>query len=153
MMIGSLNESEIDELLRAETIGRLGCSAEGRVYVVPVTYVFDQGCVYGHSAIGMKIRMMRANPAVCFEVDRVFSQSNWQSVIAWGTYEELRDNDAMKCIELLLGRLGPVVIGLAGLPSNGLSAPLVTLAHQLVQQGVAYRICLSERTGRFERVR
>jgi hypothetical protein len=58
----------------------------------------------------------------------------------------------MDGIERLLLRLGPTVIGLAGLPANGLSAPLVTLAHHLVQQGVTYRIQLAERTGRFERV-
>jgi nitroimidazol reductase NimA-like FMN-containing flavoprotein (pyridoxamine 5'-phosphate oxidase superfamily) len=108
LMIGALNESEIDDLLRAETVGRLGCSAEGRVYVVPVTYAFDDGCVYGHSGLGLKVRMMRANPAVCFEVDRIISQSNWQSVIAWGSYEELRGNDAIDGIERLLVRLRPL---------------------------------------------
>jgi uncharacterized protein len=51
---------------------------------VPVTYAFHRGDIYGHSGVGMKVRMMRANPHVCFEVDRVVSQSNWQSVIAWG---------------------------------------------------------------------
>jgi hypothetical protein len=37
---------------------------------VPITYVFDGEAVYAHSADGLKIRMMRANPHVCFEVDQ-----------------------------------------------------------------------------------
>jgi uncharacterized protein len=32
--------------------------------------------------------MMRRNPEVCFEVDRVEDLVNWDSVIGWGTYEE-----------------------------------------------------------------
>jgi uncharacterized protein len=151
-VIGDLKDSEIDQLLRSESVGRLGCSAEGRVYVVPVAYAFEDGCVYGHSNIGMKVRMMRANPHVCFEVDRVINQSNWQSVIAWGTYEELQADDAMVGLEQLLLRLGPLVLGSAGLPPHALSAPLVNLAHHILQYGVVYRIRLTERTGRFERV-
>jgi uncharacterized protein len=151
-MIGVLKDSEIEELLRTETVGRLGCSAGGRVYVVPITYAFADGCVYGHSSVGMKVRMMRENPHVCFEVDRVISQSNWQSVIAWGTYEELDADEAMTGLEQLLRRLGPLVLGSAGLWSDALSAPLVNLAHQISQHGVMYRIRLTERTGRFERV-
>jgi uncharacterized protein len=151
-VIGDLKDSEIDDLLRAETVGRIGCAAHGRVYVVPVTYAFENGCVYGHSGIGMKVRMMRANPHVCFEVDRVINQSNWQSVIAWGTYEELHADEAMGGLERLLKRLGPLVLGPAASTPRALSAPLVSLAHQLLQSGVVYRIVLTERSGRFERV-
>jgi uncharacterized protein len=151
-MIGELKDSEIDHLLRSESVGRLGCSAEGRVYIVPVTYAFEEGCVYGHSGLGMKVRMMRANPQVCFEVDRVINQSNWQSVIAWGTYEELQTDEAMVGLQHLLARLGPMVLGFTGVPSQTLSAPLVNLAHHLLQQGVVYRIRLTERSGRFERI-
>lgn len=155
-MIGELNESEVDRLLGSELVGRLGCSGEGRVYVVPVTYAYVDGCIYGHTQVGMKVRMMRANPQVCFEVDHVLSQSNWQSVIAWGTYEELEGDEAMTGVQHLLTRLGPLVLAGSAPPSSSssssLSAPLVNLAHHLVKQGVVYRIRLTERTGRFERV-
>jgi uncharacterized protein len=151
-MIGHLTDSEIEQLLQSESVGRIGCWADGRVYVVPVTYAFAHGDVYGHSSVGMKVRMMRANPRVCFEVDRVVSQSNWQSVIAWGAYEELQGDDALVGVERLLARLGPLVLGAAGLPAEKVSAPLVTLAHAILQHGVVYRIRLTERTGRFERI-
>jgi uncharacterized protein len=151
-MIGHLTDSEIEQLLQSETVGRIGCWADGRVYVVPVTYAFAHGDVYGHSGVGMKVRMMRANPRVCFEVDRVVSQSNWQSVIAWGTYEEVQGDDALGGVERLLARLGPLFLGAASLPAEKVSAPLVTLAHAILRHGVIYRIRLTERTGRFERV-
>jgi uncharacterized protein len=151
-VIGELNASEIEQLLRSENVGRIGCSEQGRVYVVPVTYAFDDGCVYGHSGIGTKVRMMRANPHVCFEVDRVLSQSNWESVIAWGVYEELQGDEAMGGLEQLLTRFGPIVISSTSSTLHGVSAPLITLAHQILQQGVVYRIRLTECSGRFERI-
>jgi hypothetical protein len=40
--------------------------------------------VCGHSADGLKITMMRANPHVCFEVDHRENLANWRSVVAWG---------------------------------------------------------------------
>lgn len=151
-MIGELNDPEIDRLLRRETIGRLGCCVDGHVYVVPVMYAFADGCIHGHSRAGRKIEMMRANPNVCFEVDRVASLTSWESVIGWGRYEELHGEEAVAGMERLLVRLGPLVVGSTSVPWHGLSAPLVSLAHLAVSHGVVYRIRLSERTGRFERV-
>ena len=40
-MLGSLSSAEIEDLLRTEVVARLGCHAEGRTYVVPITYVYD----------------------------------------------------------------------------------------------------------------
>jgi nitroimidazol reductase NimA-like FMN-containing flavoprotein (pyridoxamine 5'-phosphate oxidase superfamily) len=88
-MIGELTPEQINAVLFNEVVGRIACSSEGRIYIVPITYVFDGDAVYGHSAEGLKIRMMRANPHVCFEVDQRENLANWRSVIAWGVYEEL----------------------------------------------------------------
>ena len=33
---------------------------------------------------------MRANPNVCFEVDAMSNMANWQSVILFGTFHELK---------------------------------------------------------------
>jgi uncharacterized protein len=151
-VIGTLDDSEIDRLLRSETIGRLACCADGQPYVVPVMYAFADGCIYGHSHVGRKIEIMRANPSVCFEVDRVVNLTNWKSVIAWGRYEELHDEDAVAGMERLLVRFGSLVVGSSSVPWHGLSAPLVNLAHLAVAHGIVYRIRLTERTGRFERV-
>ena len=70
-MLGELSPEEIEEVLRSEITGRIGCHADGRTYVVPVTYGYQRGYVYCHSSEGLKLRMMRKNPVVCFEVDHV----------------------------------------------------------------------------------
>ena len=79
-MLGTLSSAEIEDLLRAEVVARLGCHAEGRTYVVPVTYAYDADAVLVQSADGLKVRMMRQNPLVCVEVDHVDNLANWRSV-------------------------------------------------------------------------
>ncbi|MBL7709984.1 MAG: pyridoxamine 5'-phosphate oxidase family protein, partial [Chitinophagaceae bacterium] len=42
-MLGELNDKQIDSLLNTQLVGRLGCHAGGITYVVPVTYIYDNG--------------------------------------------------------------------------------------------------------------
>ena len=84
-MWGDLDKSQIDDLLKSELIGRVGCFDGNKVYVVPITYAYDNGYIYGHTKDGLKIQMMRNNPNVCFEIDWMKDMSNWKSVIVYGT--------------------------------------------------------------------
>lgn len=94
-MLGELSVAEIEQVLSDNVIGRVGCSTDGlKTYVVPMTYVYDHGCVLGHTTEGLKIELLRKNPECCFEVDQMKSISNWQSVIAWGTFKELKGVEA-----------------------------------------------------------
>ncbi|HUJ76140.1 MAG TPA: pyridoxamine 5'-phosphate oxidase family protein, partial [bacterium] len=95
-MMGALEAAEIETVLKRGIIGRIGCHAQNRTYVVPVTYAYDGEYVYAHSAEGLKVDLMRANPEVCFEVDTYTSLTNWRSVIAWGHFEELKGDDARR---------------------------------------------------------
>lgn len=143
-MLGTLEPEQIDRILHTETVGRIGVHAEGRTYVVPITYVYDGDNVYGHSALGLKVRMMRAAPDVCFEVDQIDDLANWRSVIAWGRYEELPGDLATAAMNLLRSRLAP-------LTSSATVGPAGHPAGQAGLAGVAFRIRLAERTGRFEK--
>jgi nitroimidazol reductase NimA-like FMN-containing flavoprotein (pyridoxamine 5'-phosphate oxidase superfamily) len=142
-MLGELTHEEIDGVLRSEAIGRIGCYAFGRPYVVPITYAFDGVAVYGHSREGLKLRMMRSHPTVCFEVDRFESVSNWRSVIALGTFSELESSEAEIAMELLRRRLAPLVPSATSVPDGRL--------HTSGLPWSVFRILLGERTGRFER--
>ena len=57
--------------------------------------------IYAHSAEGLKIRMMRANPNVRFQVDQRENLANWRSVWSWGVYEELHGKEAGDALQLL----------------------------------------------------
>jgi nitroimidazol reductase NimA-like FMN-containing flavoprotein (pyridoxamine 5'-phosphate oxidase superfamily) len=145
-MIRALANDEIERVLRAEVVGRIGCHADGRTYVVPVSYIFENGAVYAHSRDGLKVQMMRRNPAVCFEVDHVEDLVNWHSVICWGTFTELEGADADRAMAMLQERLRERVPRqvehgrLAAEESIGTSAPVV------------FRISLVEISGREERL-
>lgn len=142
---GSLRPAEIDHVLRTELVGRIGCHAEGKTYVVPIVYAYDGTYIYGHSGEGMKVRMMRANPNVCFEVDHMDSLTNWQSVIAWGQFEELHGDEAERALQLIVDRLTPLMESATILPTHGVDAAVSG------RKVVIYRIAVTRRTGRFER--
>ena len=142
-MLGELTPEEIDEMLRSEAIGRIGCYAFGRPYVVPITFAYDGVAVYGHSREGLKLRMMRSHPSVCFEVDRMEGLSDWRSVIAMGTFSELQAKQAETAMELLRRRIGPLVPSSTSVPDG--------LTHTSGMPWSVFRIVLGERTGRFER--
>ena len=149
-MLGTLTETQIDRLLRSETVGRIACVAGSRVYAVPVTYVYDGTAIYGHTGDGMKVRMMRENPNVCFEVDHMQNMTNWESVIAWGRFEELRGTSAAHAMGLLMDRLLPLMPSQTATPHE--IAPSETHRRDVAQRpAVVYRIVLTEKTGRFEK--
>ncbi len=143
-MIQVLADEEIERTLTQEFVGRLGCSADGRPYVVPIAYAYHGGCVYSHSTEGLKIRMMRKNPHVCFEVDRVENESNWRSVVAWGTFEELHGEPAEDAMRVILMKFLPS-------KARGAANDLRASRPGVLEAGaVVYRIRLTERTGRFQ---
>jgi nitroimidazol reductase NimA-like FMN-containing flavoprotein (pyridoxamine 5'-phosphate oxidase superfamily) len=147
VMIGQLSAPDIEALLYNETLARIGCHANGRTYVVPVTYVYDGNGIISYSADGLKLWMMRENPAVCVEVDRVETLASWRSVIASGTFQELNGDDAARGRQQLSERLQRVAPGLRT-HSHGLDPHAASLN---VKRFVVYRIDLGSKSGRFER--
>ncbi len=143
-MLGELDAAQIEDILHTEVIARIGCISEGRVYVVPVSYVYDGNYVYGHAMDGAKLRAMRSSPEVCVEVEQVDDLSNWRSVIAWGTFEECRGGDWDAGFAMLAERIMPLLTLPRDQPPPDLSA---------LRRGSVYRIGLHDKTGRFERVK
>jgi nitroimidazol reductase NimA-like FMN-containing flavoprotein (pyridoxamine 5'-phosphate oxidase superfamily) len=148
-MLGELTREQVEHLLHSEVVGRIGCHAEGRTYVVPVNYVYDGEFLYGHAAEGMKLRMMRANPEICFQVEHRTTLSDWQSVVAWGTFEELAGRDATRAMDLLLDRLLPLLAREAS-PATRDDARATLAPGTPIERLAIYRIRLRERTGRYE---
>ena len=149
-MLGILSSDEIEDLLRSEFIARLGCHADGRTYVVPITYAYDGESLIGHSADGLKLRMMRRNPFVCVEIDHLDDFANWRSVIAQGRFEDLKDEAAAAALIVLRERFRPAHVSETSQPSHGLH-PGESETHVGNGSLHLYRIHLEEKTGRFER--
>jgi nitroimidazol reductase NimA-like FMN-containing flavoprotein (pyridoxamine 5'-phosphate oxidase superfamily) len=149
-MLAELTDQQIDHVLQSQIVGRIGCCTKKKMYVVPVTYVYHKGYIYAHSKEGLKIKMMRENPSVCFQVDSLENMTNWRSVIVWGEYEELKGAKAQKTgMKILLDRLAPFMTSETVRPSPGRSRPPEVIEKGL--KAVAYRIKVTEKTGRYEK--
>lgn len=142
-MIGVLDDVDVEKLLSTHILGRLGCHQDGRTYVVPITYAYADGCAYAHSAEGLKLRMMRAEPRVCFEVEEVLDLTCWKSVIAQGTFEELHGEEAERARTLLLDAYRRAV-------DSPTARPHLPAGVEPTVEPVLYRIRLESPTGRCE---
>lgn len=136
-VIAALADEEIEALLGSSLVGRIACCAhgaeggDGRPYVVPLAYGYDGEAIYAHSGLGRKIRLMRAQPLVSFEVDRADASDRWRSVIADGIYEEMFDPaDRERALRIVYPQPTPV-------PDLG-------------PDTIVFRIRLTARSGRYE---
>ncbi len=150
-MIGVLSLKAAKDVLRANIVGRIGCSDGGKIYVVPVQYVYDNKCIYAHSVEGLKIHIMRRNPDVCFEVDDIINLNNWNSAIAWGKYDELTtEHDRYEAIKLFVDHNIRLKISDKQVTAANFTAVYYPL-HPTNVRPVIYRIIIEEITERFEK--
>lgn len=148
-MIRTLSEEEIWQLVGGARYAHLGCHAEGKTYVVPVSFARDGSRLLGLTSAGQKIAMMRANPEVCVQVEAIDSLTRWRSAILWGRFQELEGAERATAAGLLIDRYGEAF---AADPSVGRSGRDVTpprLDHRS-EPMIVYAIEISETSGRAE---
>jgi nitroimidazol reductase NimA-like FMN-containing flavoprotein (pyridoxamine 5'-phosphate oxidase superfamily) len=150
-MIGKLNKEQIEEVLQQNVLGHIGCSDGKKTYVVPVNYVYDGKFIIGHSLAGMKIRMMRKNPEVCFEVDEMKSFTNWKTVIVNGHYQELtEERERYLAMKLFVNRMLKMKISETAIPPESSEERVHPRSPGIIKP-IIYRIVITEKTGRFEK--
>jgi uncharacterized protein len=113
-VIQHLDPDGIESLLSSSIVGRIACNQSGdRPYLVPLAYAYDGESIYAVSGPGRKLDLMRADPRISFEVDRVEQADRWQSVVAEGEFTEVTDADEIQlAVALLESATGvPVVMG------------------------------------------
>jgi uncharacterized protein len=150
-MLGTLSHTEMEEVLHNNFTGRIGCSNGAEIYVVPISYVYDDGCIIAHSREGKKIEFMRSNPRVCFEVDEMQNLTNWKSVIAQGYYEELTDEvERYEAMKKLVTRTLKLKLSASAKPPH-LDAERVHPHQPGSIQAIVFKIHLQNISGRFEK--
>ncbi len=130
--IFALDADGIEAVLRRAIVGRIACCAHDgeRPYLVPIPFGYDGESIYSISGPGRKLDIMRAQPAVAFEVDEVEAEDRWRSVIADGEFEEITDPDGRcRAIDIVAPQAG---------------------AASVSPEAIVYRIRLTRTTGRFE---
>jgi len=148
-MLGQLNDTQIRNVLSSQVIGRLGCTDGKQPYVVPVTYTYDGQYIYGQTNEGMKLKMLRENPNVCFETDIMTDMRNWQSVIVFGKFEELKNAAAENAREILFGRIFSLMTSSTIHAHEHKVSAKIDDSNRL--KFVLYRIKIKKMTGRFEK--
>jgi nitroimidazol reductase NimA-like FMN-containing flavoprotein (pyridoxamine 5'-phosphate oxidase superfamily) len=143
-MIGALDATEIERLLRSQQIGRLGVMGDDKPYIFPVAYGYDGNAIFIHSHVGdyggLKVQLMRKHPVVCFEVEDITSPTEWRTVITHGTFVELTTEEERDT-------------ALAAILAQGEQpyAPSIAPYRGGPDQIVVYAIRLADKTGRYER--
>jgi nitroimidazol reductase NimA-like FMN-containing flavoprotein (pyridoxamine 5'-phosphate oxidase superfamily) len=148
-MFGKLTNEQIEEVLHEQIVGRIGCHYDGVTYVLPISYAYDGDYIYCHTKEGMKMKIMRENEHVCFQVDDMQNMANWKSVIAWGDFEELELGTARReAVHQLIKRALPIVSS----ETTHIGAHWPFFPDNLDDiQGIVFRIKLDAKTGRFEK--
>lgn len=148
-MLGELTPTQIENILTSQAIGRLACSDGKQPYIVPVTYAYDGEYIYGQTNEGSKLKLLRKNPLVCFEVDSMTDMRNWQSVLVFGKFEELTEKKAEAAREKLFGKVFSLKTSSTIHPHqhevNGKVDDSTRVKY------VMYRIKIKKLTGRFEK--
>lgn len=148
-MLGELNEIQINNVLSSQVLGRLACTNKKEPYIVPLTYTYDGEFIYGQMKKGKKLKMLRKNPNVCFEVDMMTDMANWQSVLVFGKFEELKNKKSDKAREILFKRVYPLMTSSTVHPHEHAVTSEVDDSNR--EKPVMYRIKIKKVTGRFEK--
>lgn len=96
-------KKSIVEIIKRAEICRLAMCNEGRAYIVPLCFGYEDDALYFHCAHeGKKIDILRRNPEVCFEFDidqEIIGAEDacrwtmkYRSVIGFGTVEFIEDD-------------------------------------------------------------
>lgn len=149
-MLGTLDKTQMKNLLASQVVGRLACTDSMRPYIVPVTYTYDGNYIYGQSNEGTKLDILRTNPNVCFEVDAMTDMRNWQSVVIHGKFEELQEADSESARGILLSRVYTMATSSTVHKFQHNSDSNDTIDDSTRLKHVMYRIKIEEMTGRFE---
>lgn len=149
-MIEALSQHQVINILKTEYVGRIGCSDKDQPYVVPVTFYFDEdsNSIISHTGEGLKLQMLRNNPQACFQLDRIRAINDWESILVWGKFEELKGPDARNGLHNLVLRIRELSEG-----SSQHIEFLPEMSHSHIQEGkqIVYRIRLTGFSGRLQR--
>lgn len=79
------DRADIEAVLNEATVCRIALADGGEPYIVPLSFGYEDGAIYIHSAPeGKKIAMLEKNPRCCFEVDICDQVIRSEKPCSWG---------------------------------------------------------------------
>ena len=124
---------------------------QGKPYVFPLAYAYQNGVLYGQTTAGRKIEAARETPLVCLEASDV-TGGGWERVMCWGRFEELdfeklEPGAATTVIKLLTERIGSVQLKL-GIEVPFLRGDSIEPGTIDGKKATLFRIVVTEKSGR-----
>lgn len=105
LKVQDMTADEMKTLLTIKDFGHLGCSRDGRPYVLPMHYVYDGESIYFLTTEGQKTEYMKANDEVCFQVESINGRDDWESVVVIGRAEQITGSEEKeKAMQILAAR-------------------------------------------------
>jgi nitroimidazol reductase NimA-like FMN-containing flavoprotein (pyridoxamine 5'-phosphate oxidase superfamily) len=130
-----LSARDSRSLLRRHRVGRIGFTFRDRVDIEPISFVASGNWLYARTGPGTKLRQLRHNPWVAFQVDEVDGPFDWRSVVVHGTAYFLEANggeDYRRALRIL----------------RRLDRRILTDADPVPERRVVFRVHIHEITGR-----
>lgn len=89
----ALGQEEIERVLTEQRTVRVGFAAGEERYLIPLGYVWLDGCLCGFTSRGRKTRLAQADPRVSFQVDTSATTGHftWASVTGAGIFEVIEE--------------------------------------------------------------
>src|SRR5258708_31106651 len=109
LKVEDMAPAEMHALLQRASFGHLGCSHEGRPYVVPMNYAYDGKELFFFTTEGMKTQFIEANPEVCLQVEEITDSSHWRSVMVIGRAKQITGNEEMQRAMKLITERNPAL--------------------------------------------
>ncbi len=110
---------EIEKVLEEMKYGFLGLSNDGKPYVIPMSYAYQQNKIYLHAALkGLKLEYIKNNPPVCFTVAELQQlipnhapcefAMRYRSVMARGTAKLVENADEkIAALQIIAAKYSP----------------------------------------------
>lgn len=96
-----LDLEKIETLIKRSTVSRLGINNGKTPYVVPLSFGYRDNTLYFHSGPGgKKLTLLKDDPNVCFEFDRVSTVIEADDPCSWDMkYQSIMGRGSVKFIE------------------------------------------------------
>jgi len=144
----SLSDLEkIEALIKDSKVCRLGINQGKAPYIVPLSFGYRDNTIYFHSGPkGNKLDLLRANPNVCFEFDRVTEvieaqdPCSWdmmyQSIIGIGTVEFIEETEnKIKALKTIISQYSDRQMDITQVKAKAVVVFQVNIENMTFKQG------------------
>jgi len=105
-----MRRAEIDDVVKRVRYGHLACSRDDQPYITPIYYSYDGSEIFIYTTAGRKTEIIMDNPKVCLQVEEIFAEGGWRSVIITGNARQITDPEERERVIALIRETNPQLL-------------------------------------------